>query len=146
MPSTYTGSQAGIGEGTLVQIMSGSPTPAPVTIGECDEADLDNRTAQTVDVTNFQSGKYREFKTTLIQSGEFKLTGNYLGSTDAGQVAVETAFNTPGSTPQFIITLPTGRTATFNAAVTSSTFKIGVDKIIKFDITLKVTGQIVFAD
>ena len=139
----YTSSQAGIGEGTLVEIMTGSPL-APVVIGECDEADLDNRSAQTVDVTNFQSGKYREFRTTLIQSGEFKLTGNRVPS-DLGQVAVETAFNTPGSYPQFIITTPDGKTATFNAAVTASNFKIGVDKIIKFDITLKVTGQIIFS-
>jgi len=140
---SYTQSLANSGLGTIIAIKVASSF---VTIGEITDGPLSGRKLNTTDVTNFQS-LAQEFKATLITSGDVKLSGNYVG-TDAGQLAVETAFEAK-ATPQFQVTLPitgtqttTGDVWTFNAIVEewNSFGNLSPSKAVQFSGSLKISG------
>lgn len=139
---TYTGSQAQAGRGSTLAI-GATPTP----IGELSDVPMNRGKWNTADVTNFESGSDTEFITTIRESGTVTLKGNRVSS-DAGQLAVETAYQT-GAIAAFTLTLPktatqttTGDTYTFKALVTGSDFTVSTTQKIDFTIDLKVSGPV----
>jgi hypothetical protein len=141
---SYTGSQAGIGLGTILSIdTSATSTPTYTLVGELNKLNLSGRQAGTTDVTNFQSSA-REFKPTLISSGDWDFAGNRVGG-DAGQVAMEAAF-VGLKLKKFQIQLPptgtqtVGDSFTFVALVEELNYSVEVDKAIPVQGKLKVSG------
>ena len=140
----YTGSLAGIGLGSVLSIGDGASPVGYTPVGELTELNQSGRQAGTDDVTNFESGA-REFLPTLIDSGTWAFTGNRIGG-DTGQIAMETAF-TGLHLRSFTITLPktasqtvSGDSCTFTALVEQLNYTIGVDKAVKVQGQLKVSG------
>jgi hypothetical protein len=146
MATTYTGTKAQTGAGTELAI---GATPG-VIIGELADFPLSRPKWETADVTNFQSGKDAEYITTIRKASTLTLKGNRVGD-DAGQVAVETAYQSGEPVP-FLATLPksdaqttAGDTFTFNALVLGFDFSITPTKQIDFSVDLQLTGNCAFA-
>lgn len=96
------------------------------------------------DVTHYQSGNFREWLTTLADSGELSVEGNYLPG-DAGQQALLGFFNN-GTLVQWKITLPgspaPGGPITFSAYVQTLEHMLPIDKQATIAIKLKITGSV----
>lgn len=144
---------ASIGAGTLTLSAAATATATGVAltvdassdIGEANDFPFDRPEWQTADATNFDSGDDSEQIVTIRKSSSFTVTGNRVGS-DAGQVRVETAYQS-GALQAFTGTLPkradqtvSGDKVAFNANVLGSNFKVGVDKIVQFEIKLMLSG------
>lgn len=140
----YTGTQGGIGLGTVLSI---GDTASPVgftDVGELSELNGSGRQAGTADMTNFESGA-REFLATLIDSGTWAFTGNRVGG-DAGQLLMEAAFvalelrtfkiQLPKTQAQTVI----GDSFTFKALIEQLNYTVGVDTAQKIQGQLKVSG------
>jgi hypothetical protein len=140
----YTGSKAQAGRGTVLSI-GGTPTP----IGEVTDIPLNRPKWETIDVTNFDSGSDAEFISTIRKSSNFTVKGNRVSS-DAGQTAVETAYES-GAISAFTVQLPktgaqttSGDKYTFNALILGCDFTIQPTKQIEFSLDLQISGAVTF--
>jgi hypothetical protein len=141
---TYTATQAQAGRGTTLSIGS-----TPTLIGELDDVPFDLPEWQTDDATNFESGQDEEFIPTIRKSMEYTVTGNRVSS-DAGQIAVQTAYATP-TLSAFVLQLPktaaqttAGDKYAFSAYVLNQSFKIQTTKKVTFSMKLKTSGPVTF--
>jgi predicted secreted protein len=145
---SYTKSGAQKTKGTTLGIdTSTSGTPTYSVLGEITSIEPSGQQMGTVEVTNMDSAA-KEYLSTIIDSGEFKVTYNRVSS-DAGQTAVKTAFAS-GDLKSFQVTLPkasgqtvSGDTFTFDAIVTDYNLSsMAVDKALQVSVTLKISGLI----
>lgn len=148
----YTGSQAQSGDGTLLEINTGTTsTPVWTAVGEITDLQQSGKQNKTDDTTNLQSTA-EEFIPTLLSPGKWALTLNRVAG-DAGQVAVKASFD--GKTlKQYRITLPqlatqatNGDRYTFTSLVEefNDLSSVKADKKVTTQGALKVSGSIAFA-
>ncbi len=140
----YAGSQAQSGRGSTLSIGA-----TPTLIGEVKSVPFTSGKWQTADVTNFESGNDAEFITTIRDNGTVTLEGNRVSS-DAGQTAVETAYDS-GAIAAFTLQLPktasqvtNGDKYTFNALVIGRDFTVDTTKEIDWKVELKISGAVTF--
>ncbi len=148
----YAGSKAQAGKGSSLSIggITGAVgTETFVLIGEIKTSGISGAQWGSEDVSNFQSGNDQEFITTTRNNGTIDISGNRISS-DAGQVAVETAFSN-GLKYDFKLVLPintqagqtsVGDTYTFSALVESRDISIDTTKAIGWSVKLKVSGPV----
>ncbi len=142
----YVSSNAIAGRGTLLQYQQGSASPAVwVTINEMKKMSISGAKFDLADVTNTQSGAFREWLPTLLDSGVLSFEGNYLPG-DATQDVLNTLFVNAILTQFRILFAGTLGNITFNAFVTSIDRTIEVDKSVVISVTLKITGQITLSN
>lgn len=99
--------------------------------------------AAELDATNLQSDA-KEYLLGLQDYGHFTFDV-HKDYSDAGQLALDAAKNA-SSTKSFRLTLPNGKTATFNAFVKNSPLDGSVDALIKSTgVTLRITGAVTMA-
>lgn len=98
--------------------------------------------ASEIDVTNLDSTA-KEFRLGLVDPGQFAMEIDQ-DNADAGQVAARAA-QASGAQKQFKLTLPNGKTATFNAYVKKFSSQGGVDTVVKASMDLRITGSITWA-
>ena len=141
-PLVYTGSKAQAGRGSLLSI---GATPTPV--GEVADVPFNRPEWETVDITNFDSGIDEEQLVTIRRASTFSVTGNRVSS-DAGQVAVETAYQS-GVLTAFTFALPklptqtvSGDTFHFMAYVKGSNFKASPTAKVEFTLNLQTSGPV----
>lgn len=141
---TYSSSQAQAGRGTSISIGS-----TPTLIGEVTDIPLNRGKWETTEVTNFESGSDAEFLATIRKPGPITIKGNRVSS-DAGQVAVEAAYQS-GALAQFTVQLvktsaqtSSGDKYVFNALVLNSDFSIQPSKEIAFSLDLQISGPTTF--
>lgn len=111
-----------------------------VAIGEiADEGiPLPIATTEDIEVTNQDSGDFKEYKQGRRDGGEIEIIGNYV-SGDAGQIALAAAADA-GSINVYRVELPNGAVWTFSGV--SKTFSTPVkNKMIMYDAKVKVTGK-----
>ncbi|MGA1806505.1 phage tail tube protein [Sphingobium sp. WW5] len=101
---------------------------------------LGGGSASVIDVTDLDSDA-KEKMIGLADEGQVSLSLNYL-PTDPGQVALEEA-RLSGELSEFVITLRSGATYSFSAAVLSFEKSGGVDAVITGSVTLEVSGLVV---
>jgi hypothetical protein len=148
---SYTGSKAQTGLGSILAINTASSgTPVYTTIGEITKLNQSGKKNNTDDVTNLESTD-EEFITTIPSPGTYAFTVNRVSS-DAGQAALLTAFNS-GAKTLFKITMPlapgqttTGDTQAFTAIVEdyNDSGSIEPKKTVTVEGSLKVSGAITF--
>jgi len=85
----------------------------------------------------------KEFKLGLVDPGQFTIECDE-DDADAGQLAAMAA-QVAGTQKQFKLTLPNGKTATFNAYVKKTSSQGGVDAVVKRSIELRISGSITWA-
>jgi hypothetical protein len=142
-PYVYTGSKAQAGRGSLLSVGT-----TPVTVGEVADVPFNRPEWETVDTTNFDSGIDEEQLVTIRRASTFSVTGNRV-SNDAGQLAVETAYQSGALTP-FTFTLPkttaqttNGDKYAFTAYVKGSNFKASPTGKVEFTLNLHTSGPVV---
>jgi hypothetical protein len=150
--STYTGSKSQAGRGSALSI--GGVTGAVGTetfnlVGEIKTSGISGAQWSTEDTTNFQSGADQEFITTVRNNGTLDISGNRVAS-DAGQVAVEAAFNS-GLKYDFKLQLPintlvgqttVGDVYSFSALVESRDISVDTSKAIGWTVKLRISGPV----
>ncbi len=98
---------------------------------------LGGGSASVIDVTDLDSDA-KEKMVGLADEGQVNLTLNYIPS-DPGQIALEEA-RLSGELSEFVITMRSGTTYSFSAAVLSFEKSGGVDAVITGSVTLEVSG------
>ncbi len=118
-------------------------------LSEISQADFSGQKLDLADVTNFQSGQFREYLATLLDSGELTFKGNFIPS-DASQAALLGFFNL-ATLVLYKVALPinpaTGLSFghfQFLAFVSSLEFGLPIDKQGAISGKLKITGPIQF--
>jgi hypothetical protein len=139
-------SKSQAGRGTVIAI-----GVTPTTIGEVKNIKRSGNEWKTEDVSNMStSTRSTEKLATILEQGKVELSGNRVSS-DAGQVALDAAFET-GLASSFLITLPktatqttAGDTYAFSAIVLSNApSDLDVTKTIQFGASLEITGDVTF--
>lgn len=99
--------------------------------------------AAEIDTTNLDSAA-KEFLTGLQDWGQF-VVDMHKDFADPGQMALDAAKRSSALKP-FKLTLPNGKTRTFNALVKNSPLEGGVDQVLKSaGINLRISGDVVDA-
>src|ERR1700741_4095570 len=136
----YTNSAAFSPRGTVIQyeaIGSASYT----LLAEIKEINFSGAKYDLADVTNYESGNFREWLTTLADSGEVSFTGNYIPG-DVSQSALLGFFNN-GTLVNWQVVLPNGLgTIGFKAYVSSLDHNLPLDKEATIVGKLKITGAV----
>jgi predicted secreted protein len=139
----YTNSAAFSPRGTTISYES-NPSVGFVLLAEIKEINFSGAKYDLADVTNYESGNFREWLTTLADSGEVSFTGNYIPS-DASQAGLLGFFNA-GTLLSWQVTLPAGANAsqpiTFKAYVSSMEHNLPLDKEATITGKLKITGAV----
>jgi hypothetical protein len=133
----YTSSQASVAKNIIVKI-NGTP------IGEiADEGiPLPISLTEDIEVTNQDSGDFKEYKQGRRDGGECDIIGNFVAG-DLGQLALAAAAAT-GSIDVYTVELPSGSIWTFSAVNKSFATPIK-NKMVMFECKVKVTGRPVLA-
>jgi predicted secreted protein len=139
----YTGSAAFVARGAVISYQS-DPSSSFQELAEIKSIDFTGAKFDLSDVTNYESGTFREWLPTLGDSGELSFTGNYVPS-DSSQQALLGFFNS-ATLVTWKITLPDAAQAvepiTFKAFVTSLEHNLPLDKEATITGKLKITGQV----
>lgn len=150
----YTGSKAQAGRGTQLSLggltgAGGAETFTP--IGEVKTTGISGVQFDQEEVSNMDSGVYKEYLATMIDPGTLDLSGNRI-STDAGQQAVEAAFLT-GLKYDWKMVLPinkqagqttTGDTFVFSGFVKSRDIPVDITKAIAWTVKLQLSGAPIY--
>lgn len=141
---SYTNSQAFVGRGSVLQIGSGGSSPYTFEqVAEVKKIQFSGTKVDLTDVTNFQSGFFREWLPTLADSGELNFEAHLIPG-DASQQHLLNYFNNATLLPVQIV-LPNGLGVfAFNAFVTAFDRDIPLDKEVMITGKFKITGQIQF--
>lgn len=136
----YSGSQAFSPRGTIISYET-NPSVGFLQLAEIKEINFTGAKFDLADVTNYQSGVFKEWLTTLADSGEVSFTGNYI-PTDSSQQALLGFFNA-GLLVSWQVTLPNALgVITFKAFVQSLEHNLPLDKEATLTGKLKITGAV----
>lgn len=144
---TYAGSRAFAGQGSQLQLGSGTPASPGTytTIAEITKIQRSGSKMDIVDTTNMDSiGAYREKLATLLDGGEISFEANYIPQ-DATQASLQAAFDNRTLAP-WKIELPNSLGNWVFAAYVStpSDFDLTVDKASTISGKLTITGKPIF--
>jgi len=146
----YVNSQAFAGRGTKFNYSTNPPSVAYTQMAEIKTIGFSGQKFDLSDVTNMQSGNFKEWLATLGDSGDIALTGNLIPN-DATAVAVIGFFQN-ATLVTYQVVLPAGPgyvtsegTYTFTAYVQSVDYTIPVEKEATISLKLKITGKITFS-
>jgi predicted secreted protein len=137
---TYSNSAAFVSRGAILSYET-QTSIGFLPLSEIKDISFTGAKFDLADVTNYESGVFREWLTTLADSGEVALTGNYIPG-DTSQAALLGFFNA-GTLVSWQITLPNSLgTITFKAYVSSLEHALPLDKEATISAKLKVTGAV----
>jgi hypothetical protein len=151
---SYTGSKAQSGRGTQLSIggvTGAGGTETYTLVGEVKTTGVSGVSFDETEVSNFDSGVYKEFLATMIDPGTLDLSGNRISS-DAGQIAVEAAF-LAGVKYNWKMVLPinvqagqttTGDTYVFSGFVKSRDIPVDTSKEIGWSVKIRLSGAPTF--
>lgn len=136
----YTTSQAVAGRGTLLQVLQGSPLEM-ITVAELKTLQFSGSKYDLADVTNMQSGNFKEWLPTLADSGDLSFSGNKI-ALDPTQEQLITYFNNATLVTFQIIVPGTPNYVTFKGYVVELSADYPVDKEVTISGKIKITGEI----
>lgn len=137
---SYSNSAAFVSRGTVISYET-NPSVGFVPLAEIKEINFTGAKYDLDDVTNYESGNFREWITTLADSGDLSFSGNYI-PTDSSQQALLGFFNT-GVLVSWKIDLPNSLgSITFKAYVSSLEHNLPLDKAATITGKLKITGAV----
>jgi predicted secreted protein len=136
----YTNSAAFSPRGTVISFEAPGSTYFQA-LAEIKSISFTGAKYDLADTTNYESGNFREWLTTLADSGEVKFEGNYLPG-DPSQSSLLGFFNN-GTLVSWNIGLPNSLgNITFKAYVSSLEHNLPLDKEATINVTLKITGTV----
>jgi len=139
---TYVNSQATVARGVTVSITPSGGVLSLIAEITDDGVPMPQTSVDDIEVTNQDSGDWKEYKAGRKDGGETEIKGNAVDG-DVGQAALAAAAAS-GTTCLFITTFPSGSSQSFYGVV--KTFDHVVDgQILKFSAKVKVTGAPTFS-
>ena len=145
---TYTSSAAFSPRGSILSYQLASSlgyTP----IAELQQLDFTGQKLDLADVTNYQSGIFKEWLATLLDSGDMTFKGNFIPS-DVTQAQILEYFNT-ATRVQWYLTLPTNPATnlpyghfTFTGFVSEFSWQLPIEKQGMISGKIKITGNIAY--
>lgn len=147
---SYTNSKAFAGRGSSLQYTT-NLSVAYAVLSEVKTAQFSGAKADLADVTNFQSGNFREWLPTLNDAGELSFGGNLIPN-DVTEQALIGFFNNQ-TLVNWQVVLPANPaqgfatslgTFSFKAFVTSLDYSVPVDKEASISGKLKITGVVTY--
>ncbi len=137
---SYVTSNAAAGRGTLLEAQYGSPLAYQI-IAEIKTIQFSGSKYDLADVTNMQSGNFKEWLPTLADSGDLSFTANKIAA-DATQQQLISFFDN-ATKVNWQIVLPNGLgTISFTGYVVELSADYPVDKEVTLTGKIKITGQI----
>ena len=153
--SQYTRSQAFAGRGSILQYSVNPPSVPYTELSEAKTLTMSGMKYDLADVTNFESGNFREWLPTLADSGDLTIAGNLIPNDTTEQDLIG-FFNTATLVTYQIVLPPGGNGAhafansegafTFTAYVQSIDRTVPHDKEATLTVKLKITGPISFVE
>lgn len=144
----YVSSQAFAARGTQLLYQT-SPSVGFQLLAEIKQADFSGQKLDLADVTNFQSGQFKEWLATLLDSGELSFKGNFIPG-DVSQASLLGFFNN-ATLVTYKVVLPTNPATnqpfghfTFLAYVSTFEWGLPIDKEATITGKLKITGAIAY--
>src|SRR5208282_5686756 len=138
----YVNSQAFAGRGTVLQLGTGGSSPYTFTeLAEVKKIQFSGTKYDLADVTNMESGNFREWLPTLADSGEISFEANLIPG-DATQQSLIATLNSAILTPVQVVLPNALGTFAFNAYVQTIDRDFPIDKEATISGKLKITGQI----
>jgi predicted secreted protein len=138
-------SSALLGYGSVFEIISDSSPDLYVALAEVKSITPPSADVDQVEVTHMQSpGRYREFVSGLIDSGEASFEMNFIPGSTSDQRIFE-LLNLPTGVSRrrsCRISYPNGRTWTFDGEITGYEPDIPFDDAMTATVTLKVSGAV----
>jgi predicted secreted protein len=146
---SYTNSKAFAGRGSALQYSTNPPSVAYAILQEVKNFQFSGSKADLADVTNYESGNFREWLPTLNDSGEATFSGNLIPNDSTEQDIIGFFNNQTLVTWQLVLPASTAYptslgTFTFSAYVTSTDRAVPHDKEATISVKLKITGKVVF--
>ncbi|MEM3453498.1 MAG: phage tail tube protein [Candidatus Hadarchaeum sp.] len=130
--------------GTYLKVGDGGSPETFTTIAEVKDITGPDFTLDTVEVTNQDSGHWKEFIPTLLAAGEVRFSVNFV-PTDATQGystgLLKDMVNRTKRNFKLVFPDASSTTWSFSAYVTAFSPKAAVRDVLAADITLKITGQ-----
>jgi Phage major tail protein 2. len=137
---SYSNSAAFVARGTVISYET-DPSVSFVALSELKDFSFSGAKYDLDDVTNYESGNFREWITTLADSGEISFSGNYLPG-DASQAALLGFFNN-GTLVNWKVQLPNSLgEITFRGYVSGLEHQLPLDKAATISGKVKITGQV----
>ena len=140
---SYTNSQAVAGRASILQYSTNPPSVAYTTLAEIKTISFSGLKYDLADVTNMQSGNFREWLPTLADSGNLSFSGNLIAN-DPSQGALISFFNS-ATLVTWEVVLPPAPAQGFNTSLGTFTFKAyvsSIDRSIPFDKEASITGKL----
>jgi hypothetical protein len=148
----YTTSKAFAGRGTVVQYSTNPPSVAYTTASELKTAAFSGAKYDLADVSNLESGNFKEWLPTTADSGECSMSGNYLPNSAAELAMI--GFFTNATLVTWQLVLPpsaaqgfptTLGTFTFTGYISSIDYGLETSKEATIAFKIKITGAIAFS-
>lgn len=129
--------------GTLLKIGDGQGSESFTTIAEVLDITGPSYELATEEVTNHDSGGWREYVPTLLDGGELTFDINYYSATTQDQLETDMLAKTKRNF-KIVFPLPASGTDTraFAAYVTGVEVQAPVEGVLKMSLTLRTTGAI----
>lgn len=148
---SYTNSAAIAGRGSKLQYSTNPPSVAYTVLAEIKTIQFSGSKADLADVTNMESGIFREYLPTLNDSGDLSFTGNMIPNDVTEQDLLGFFNNQTLVTYQVVLPAAPAQgfsvslgTFTFKAYVSSFDRSIPVDKEASISGKLKITGTVTY--
>lgn len=144
--TTNTFEAAGIDSTAFVAYTSGgTATPTAVTVGNFKSWNGFDGQSSEIDVTDLSSIA-KQFRAGLFDPGQLQIGVQYLHNTaDQGQDALRASQIASGPPSTFVLSFKDGKTITCSGFVKQFSISGQVDQIVESNITIRLTGQPVFA-
>lgn len=148
---SYNGSQAFAGRNTVVQYSTNPPSVAYVQLAEIKTIGFSGAKYDLADVTNMNSGNFREWLPTLADSGDLSLAGNMIPNDVTENAAI--GFFNNATLVSWEVVLPANPAQGYNVSLGTFSFKayvasidrnLPVDKEATISLKLKITGEVTY--
>lgn len=139
----YTNSAAFAGRGTILQYSTNPPSVAYTVLAEIKNVSFTGSKFDLADVTNFQSGNFKEWLATLGDSGELAFSGNMIPN-DPTENALLGFFNA-ATLVTYQVVLPAQPSQGFNVSLGTFTFKAfvaGIERSVAHDKPGEISGKL----
>lgn len=127
--------------GTQFQVGDGADPEVFVTVAEVRDITGPGNTVDTEEVTNHDSGGWKEYIPMLSDGGEVSFDLNYFGDASQSALRTDQAAKTLRNY-QVVIPFDTPETLAFAGYVTSFSYAFPVAGVAAASVTIKVTGAV----
>lgn len=127
--------------GTQLKVGDGADPEVFTTIAEVKDISGPPQTMDTEEVTNHDSGGWKEYIPTLLDAGEVTFDVNYTGDTSQTSLRTDQQARTL-RTWNIVIPFDTPETLEFSGYITNFSYNFPVAGVASGSLTIKVTGAI----